>query len=94
MNAEEEHPGSDEDRGEEVEGRELKGRQAEGCRESKSFSENFVKLKRHNRKQQTKEGGMNEGDENAECDRNLTLSTHRFPIHNCIYTQGVSSISD
>ena len=55
MNAEEEHPGSDEDRGEEVEGRELKGRQA-GCRESKSFSENFVKLKRHNRKQQTKEG--------------------------------------
>ena len=48
MNAEEEHPGSDEDRGEEVEGRELKGAQDEG--KAKTFSENLVKFKRQNRK--------------------------------------------
>ena len=48
LNAEEEHPGSDEDRGEEVEGRELKGAQDEG--KTKTFSENFVKFKRQNRK--------------------------------------------
>lgn len=49
LNAEEEHPGSDEDHGQEVEGRELKGRQ-----ESKTFSENFVQLKQET----TEQGGM------------------------------------
>ena len=29
---------------------------------------------------------MKEGDENAECDRISALSSHRFPIHNFIYT--------